>query len=116
MSNLAASGGSADERTRCYLLDEHGLVVFTSNPDTSYEQFTQANIVLPEAAAAAAHNWSHAARKRKGMLQRGILVQRFQQQQQQAQSQLELGRFFGQLNRVTEWTMELLLRRGFYRK
>jgi hypothetical protein len=27
-----------------------------------------------------------------------------------------LGGFFGHLNRVTEWTMELLIKKGFYRE
>ena len=103
------------DRTRCYLLDEHGFVLFTGNKNTRYEEFAHTNIVLPELAIAATQNSSQSVRRRKGH-SRGIWAQRIQHQQSQTAAHLELGRFFGHLNRVTEWTMELLVRRGFYKR
>ncbi|KAL3096952.1 hypothetical protein niasHS_002668 [Heterodera schachtii] len=115
---------SADsDRSRCYLLDEHGYVLFSSSHSTRYSDFVHQNIVLPQIAFVTAQNMTLSGRKRKG--QKAFTASRTAQQQQEQEQQeqgdtaggaLELGRFFGQLNRVTEWTMELLLRKGLYKR
>lgn len=67
-----------DETTRCFLLDEHAYVVYSSQPEVSYSEYLAS-----------------------------------QDKKSQVKSQV-LGRFFGQLNRIGEWTMELLIKKGFY--
>uniref|UniRef100_A0A914I0S9 VWFA domain-containing protein n=1 Tax=Globodera rostochiensis TaxID=31243 RepID=A0A914I0S9_GLORO len=111
-----------NDRIRCYLLDEHGYVFFSSSHSTRYSDFIHSNIVLPQIALQTAQNMTLSGRKRKG--QRAYIANRVAQQQgafagganPPSGHQLELGRFFGHLNRVAEWTMELLLRKGLYKR
>nr|UJT32167.1 voltage-dependent calcium channel unc-36 [Heterodera elachista] len=107
------------DRTHCYLLDEHGYVLFSSSHSTRYSDFVHQSIVLPQIALDTAQNMTLSGRKRKG--HRALIASRMAQQQQHQHGNApggssELGRFFGQLNRVTEWTMELLLRKGLYKR
>lgn len=67
-----------DESIRCFLLDEHAYVVYSSQADVSYAEYL-------------------ASQKKKSNVKSPVL-----------------GRFFGHLNRVAEWTMELLIKKGFY--
>lgn len=69
-----------EESMRCYLLDEHAYVVYTSQPGVSYSEYLS-------------EHESKAAKKNS-----------------------PLGKFFGHLNRVAEWTMELLIKKGFYKE
>uniref|UniRef100_A0A915DEZ1 Voltage-dependent calcium channel alpha-2/delta subunit conserved region domain-containing protein n=1 Tax=Ditylenchus dipsaci TaxID=166011 RepID=A0A915DEZ1_9BILA len=105
-----------DEHTRCFLLDEHAYVVYTSQKDTLYSDFIKAN------------TWhSSVANTTQGRRRRPATRQMAQQLQQQQRQKLEalasgkamhqsvvLGSFFGHINRVAEWTMELLVKKGFY--
>uniref|UniRef100_A0A914DTY6 VWFA domain-containing protein n=1 Tax=Acrobeloides nanus TaxID=290746 RepID=A0A914DTY6_9BILA len=67
-----------DESARCFLLDEHAYVVYSSQPDISYSEYLAS------------------------------------QDKKSTGKSSALGGFFGHLNRVTEWTMELLIKKGFY--
>ncbi|KAI6215990.1 Cache domain-containing protein [Aphelenchoides besseyi] len=60
--------------TRCYLIDEHAYIVYSSQQDVFYSDTLQNTTTKPKV----------------------------------------LGTFFGHLNRVAEWTMEVLLKKGFY--
>uniref|UniRef100_A0A1I7RU69 VGCC_alpha2 domain-containing protein n=1 Tax=Bursaphelenchus xylophilus TaxID=6326 RepID=A0A1I7RU69_BURXY len=65
-----------DDTQRCFLIDEHAYVLYSSQKETEYT-----NVVKNET--------------RKS-------------------TKTVLGSFFGHLNRVTEWTMEVLIKKGFY--
>ena len=73
-----------NDQIRCYLLDEHGYVFYTSQKDISYEQ------TLKEFAT---------SQKRPRYIR-----------------QSPIGRFFGHLNRIAEWTMELLVEKGYFKR
>ncbi|KAI6224406.1 Cache domain-containing protein [Aphelenchoides fujianensis] len=60
--------------TRCFLIDEHAYVVYSSQPDVFYTDTLNNKTTKKQV----------------------------------------LGSFFGHLNRVAEWTMEVLLKKGFY--
>ncbi|KAI1715569.1 cache domain-containing protein [Ditylenchus destructor] len=101
-----------DDHTRCFLLDEHAYVIYTSQKDTSYSEFVKAHH-WETASPAPTHNATQSRRRRPAHKQ--------QQQQQQRiklsaakQPGVVLGSFFGHVNRVTEWTMETLIKKGFY--
>jgi hypothetical protein len=75
---------SKNEQNRCYLLDEHGYVFYTSQKDISYE----------------------------GTLKEFTLSQKRPRYVRTS----PIGRFFGHLNRITEWTMHTLVEKGFYKR
>uniref|UniRef100_A0A1I8BDN2 VWFA domain-containing protein n=1 Tax=Meloidogyne hapla TaxID=6305 RepID=A0A1I8BDN2_MELHA len=116
-----------EDNSRCYLLDENGFVIFSGSKNTKYSDFVEINILIPEKFKMMTNNlnnnFNNQKRRQKAgnsslFGQRGIWAQQriLQQQKLEIEQNLELGRFFGQLNRVTEWTMELLIRRGFYKR
>nr|CAD2192879.1 unnamed protein product [Meloidogyne enterolobii] len=122
-------GEEEEENSRCYLLDENGFVIFSSSKNTKYSNFVETNILIPEklkmmGANNLNINFNNQKRRQKGggnsslFGQRGIWAQQkiLKQQKLELEQNLELGKFFGQLNRVAEWTMELLIRRGFYKR
>ncbi|CAD5218469.1 unnamed protein product [Bursaphelenchus okinawaensis] len=65
-----------DDTQRCFLIDEHAYVVYSSQKETEYTKVVK-------------------------------------NETRQSQKTV-LGSFFGHLNRVTEWTMEVLIKKGFY--
>uniref|UniRef100_A0A914L846 Voltage-dependent calcium channel alpha-2/delta subunit conserved region domain-containing protein n=1 Tax=Meloidogyne incognita TaxID=6306 RepID=A0A914L846_MELIC len=122
-------GEEDEENSRCYLLDENGFVIFSSSSNTKYSNFVETNILIPEKLKMMGTNnlninFNNQKRRQKGggnsslFGQRGIWAQQkiLKQQKLELEQNLELGKFFGQLNRVAEWTMELLIRRGFYKR
>ena len=63
------------DESRCYLIDEHAYIVYSSQKDVIYSDTLHRN---------------------------------------KTSKPKVLGSFFGHLNRITEWTMELLLKQGFF--
>lgn len=72
------------EQTRCYLIDEHGYVFYSSQKDISYE--------------ATIKDFQHAEANPR-YARKSVI-----------------GYFFGHLNRVTEWTMDMLIKKGLYKE
>jgi uncharacterized protein YegL len=73
-----------NEQIRCYLLDEHGYIFYTSQKDISYD----------------------------GTLKEFTLSQKRPRYVRTS----PIGRFFGHLNRITEWTMHTLVEKGYYKR
>jgi len=90
-----------DDSTRCFLLDEHAYVVFTSQKDTLYSDFVKVHMPHEEQGPMG-HYHPVGGKRRRGPHRMHLTPQQMQHGRRRLKTHLPtvvLGSFFGHINR-----------------